>query len=75
MNKVMIIEDDQGARVLCEKEIPDGGCSFISSDNGKGIFEILEAQHPDLILFHVKLRGTDGLGLLHKISKTIGASR
>jgi CheY-like chemotaxis protein len=70
MNKIMLIEDDCGVRMLYEEELTDEGYSVISSVGGEGSVEMLETQKPDLILLDVGLRGTDGLELLQRLKRS-----
>lgn len=69
-NKVLIVDDQNGIRVLLMEVFSSEGYETYQASNGKLALEIVRAQRPDLVLLDMKIPGMDGLEILRHI-KTI----
>ncbi|WP_324603687.1 response regulator [Paenibacillus curdlanolyticus] len=69
-NKVLIVDDQNGIRVLLMEVFSSEGYSTFQASNGKLALEIVRQEKPDLVLLDMKIPGMDGLEILRHI-KTI----
>lgn len=72
-NKVLIVDDQNGIRVLLMEVFSSEGYNTFQASNGKTALEIVRAERPDLVLLDMKIPGMDGLEILRHI-KTIDTS-
>lgn len=70
--KVLIVDDQNGIRVLLMEVFSSEGYKTFQASNGKLALEIVRSERPDLVLLDMKIPGMDGLEILRHI-KTIDA--
>lgn len=63
MVRILVVEDDKGARRLMEDVLSDSGYEPISARDGLEALEILEHRHVDLIILDVMMPRMDGYTL------------
>ncbi|AHD07585.1 response regulator [Paenibacillus larvae] len=72
-NKVLIVDDQNGIRVLLMEVFNNEGYETFQAPNGKTALEIVRKEAPDLVLLDMKIPGMDGLDILKHI-KNIDSS-
>lgn len=65
--KVLIAEDDPGARKLLNRFLSQDGYSLFEAENGTRALELFGKVSPDVVLTDLNMPGVDGLELLKKI--------
>ncbi|MCA1959279.1 MAG: response regulator [Desulfomonile sp.] len=69
MSKILIVDDEEGIRMLYSMELRDDGYEVITLPDGKGLLELVDKEQPDCIVLDIKMREYDGLDLLQQIRK------
>lgn len=65
--KVLIVDDQNGIRILLMEVFSSEGYETFQAPNGKIALEIVEQEIPDLVLLDMKIPGMDGLEILKHI--------
>lgn len=65
--KVLIVDDQNGIRVLLVEVFSSEGYETFQASNGKLALEIVKSEKPDLVLLDMKIPGMDGLEILKHI--------
>ncbi|MFC0215472.1 response regulator [Paenibacillus chartarius] len=65
--KVLIVDDQNGIRVLLMEVFSNEGYDTYQASNGKLALEIVRNATPDLVLLDMKIPGMDGLDILKHI--------
>jgi Response regulator containing CheY-like receiver, AAA-type ATPase, and DNA-binding domains len=65
--KVLIVDDQNGIRVLLMEVFSSEGYVTFQAPNGKLALEIVRQESPDLVLLDMKIPGMDGLEILKHI--------
>lgn len=60
MFNIMVVEDDKNTRKLMEAILLHEGYFVYTAENGEKAFEVMEAQHIDLIILDIMMPGMDG---------------
>ncbi|WP_199617192.1 response regulator [Paenibacillus alkalitolerans] len=68
-NKVLIVDDQNGIRVLLTEVFSSEGYRTFQASNGKLALDIVTKESPDLVLLDMKIPGMDGLEILKHIKK------
>lgn len=69
MPKVLIVDDEEGIRMLYSMELEDEGYEVITLPDGKDVLKTVEEQRPDVIVLDIKMKEYSGLDLLQEIRK------
>ena len=67
--KVLIVDDQNGIRILLVEVFSVEGYSTFQASNGKIALEIVRQENPDLVLLDMKIPGMDGLEILRRIKQ------
>lgn len=67
--KVLIVDDQNGIRVLLMEVFGSEGYQTFQAANGKLALEIVANEHPDLVLLDMKIPGMDGLEILKYVKQ------
>lgn len=67
MQKILIIDDQLGIRLLLTEVFKKSGYETAQAANGIEALERIAANRPDLVLLDMKIPGMDGLEILRKI--------
>lgn len=67
--KLLIVDDQNGIRVLLVEVFSSEGYETFQASNGKLALSIVERENPDLVLLDMKIPGMDGLEILKRIKK------
>ncbi|CAH0122335.1 MULTISPECIES: response regulator [unclassified Paenibacillus] len=62
--KVLIVDDQNGIRVLLMEVFGSEGYKTFQAANGKLALEIVRKESPDMVLLDMKIPGMDGLEIL-----------
>jgi len=65
--KILIVEDEEGLRLLYEEELKTEGYEVFTASNGKEAIQKLEEKKPDLIILDIVMPVMDGLEALGQI--------
>lgn len=66
MAKVLIVDDQQGIRLLLNEVFKKEGYDTYLAANGKEALQIFQEQDIDCTLLDMKIPGMNGLDILHK---------
>ena len=70
MNKILIVDDDQGVQMLYSDELSDEGYNVVTCGDGSRLMEFIQEERPDLVVMDMKLGKYDGVDLLQDIRKS-----
>ncbi|ANY73522.1 response regulator [Paenibacillus ihbetae] len=68
-HKVLIVDDQNGIRILLVEVFSSEGYETFQAANGKAALEIVKLHEPDLVLLDMKIPGMDGLEILKHIKQ------
>jgi DNA-binding response OmpR family regulator len=65
---ILIVDDDEDARIMCERELRDGGYDTHSASSGSEALQLIE-ENPrvDLIILDIKMPSMDGIEVLKRL--------
>lgn len=64
---MLIVDDQNGIRVLLMEVFSSEGYNTFQASNGKLALEIVRSESPDLVLLDMKIPGMDGLEILKHV--------
>lgn len=70
MNKILVVDDDQGVQMLYAGELSDEGYDVVTCGDGSRLMELIKEEHPDLVVMDMKLVKHAGVDLLQDIRNT-----
>ena len=70
MNKVLIVEDDEGIADFLRFELEHEGYGVLHAADGRTALELFENDTPDILLLDIMLPQLNGLEVLRRIRKT-----
>ena len=65
--KVLIVDDQNGIRVMLSELLHSEGYSIYQAPNGRIALELIQQHQPDLVLLDMKIPGMSGLEILRQI--------
>ena len=65
MAKVLIVDDEEGIRMLYKMELEDEGYDVITLPDGKELMQVI--LNPDCLVLDIKMKEYNGLDLLQEI--------
>ena len=68
--KILVVDDEEGARELFNTILSDEGYDVTLANNGSDALTRMQADAFDLVVTDIKMPGMDGLQLLQEIRKT-----
>lgn len=60
MTRVLVIDDDTSIRQVIAYALADEGYQVDEASDGEAALDLVERQHPDIILLDMKMPGMDG---------------
>ena len=69
METILIIDDDESFGETLEIFLSDMNCRILKANNGKTGLEIIEREHPDLVITDYKMPLLNGLQVLKRIKE------
>ena len=67
MMKILVVEDEEGLRLLYEEELKAEGYEVFTAQNGREALQQLERIKPDLIILDIVMPVMDGMEALGRI--------
>lgn len=67
MAKILIVDDEDGIRMLYKMELEDDGYEVVTLPDGKDLLKVVETEKPDCIILDIKMKEFNGLDLLQEI--------
>ncbi|HEX4163944.1 MAG TPA: response regulator [Bryobacteraceae bacterium] len=67
MEKVLIVDDNRASRDLLRAILKTVRCDIIEASHGQQALDLLQQEHPDLVLLDIDMPGLDGLAVVKKI--------
>ena len=67
MNRILVVDDDKGIRMLYAEELTEEGYEVITNDGDSQIMTLIKKKEPDLIIMDIRLGKQNGLDLLQDI--------
>ncbi len=67
--KILIVDDEEDALFILEKELTARGYSVIAADNGSSALNLAQSEHPDLIILDIWMPGMDGPEVAAKLGE------
>ena len=65
--KILVVEDEEGLRLLYEEELKAEGYEVFTAQNGREAIQHLEKVKPDLIILDIVMPVMDGMEALGRI--------
>lgn len=69
MAKILIVDDEEGIRMLYSMELEDDGYQVITLPDGKDLLEVVARENPDCLVLDIKMKEYNGLDLLQQIRR------
>jgi DNA-binding response OmpR family regulator len=69
MAKILIVDDEEGIRMLYAMELEDEGYDVVTLSEGKELLQVIEREQPDVLVLDIKMKEFSGLDLLQEIRK------
>ena len=67
--RVLVVDDEEGIRVLCRVNLELGGYDVLEASNGLEALEVARSQRPDLIFLDVMMPKMDGWQVLQHLKE------
>lgn len=68
--RVLVVDDEEGIRLLYKEELEDEGCEVILASSGEEALEkIKDKDYVDLVLLDIKMSGMDGVEVLRRLKE------
>lgn len=64
--RVLVVDDDEGVRAVCEEILARSGCEVVAADCAEAAFELMEGDEFDAFVVDLVLPGVSGLGVLRR---------
>lgn len=72
MTRVLVVDDEVDIRQVLVYVLADEGYEVDEASNGEAALELIERQHPDLIILDMKMPGIDGWEFAKRYRKLYG---
>lgn len=69
MAKILIVDDEEGIRMLYSMELQDEGYQVVTLSDGKDLLRVVDKEQPDCVVLDIKMREYNGLDLLQELRK------
>jgi CheY-like chemotaxis protein len=67
MKRILVVEDEEGLRLLYQEELKGEGYEVLTARNGREAIQQLEQEKPDLIVLDIVMPVMDGMEALGRI--------
>ena len=65
--KILLADDEPSMRKLVQRIVEDGGWDFCAANDGAEAFELINSEHPDLIILDVMMPKMDGFHVCNQL--------
>jgi DNA-binding response OmpR family regulator len=69
---VLVVDDDEGERLLTEVSLTKAGCRVVQASDGKEALEAFAAERPDIVLLDVNMPVMDGFHACRELRRLPG---
>lgn len=69
MKTILVVDDDKNLRRLYKAELEAEGYRVLLAENGRRGFELVQSEHPDMVVMDIRMPEMDGLEALAHILK------
>ena len=73
--KILVVDDEQQLALAVKIRLQSRGYEVVTAPDGKKGLEMLEQEHPDLVLLDVLMPVMDGYSCLREINARIGRGK
>ena len=73
--KILVVDDEQQLAMAVKIRLQSRGYEVVTAPDGKKGLEMLEQEHPDLVLLDVLMPVMDGYSCLREINARIGRGK
>jgi two-component system response regulator (stage 0 sporulation protein F) len=67
MNKILLVDDEEGTQLLYREVLEEDGYEVYSALTGEDALQKLKIVSPDLVILDINMPGMNGIELLRKI--------
>ena len=67
MPKILVIEDEKNLRHLYKQDLERDGFEVVTAGTAREGLDLVDAEHPDLIVMDIRLPGMDGLEAMSRV--------
>ena len=67
MEKVLIVDDNQASRDLIRAILKPVRCEIVEASHGQQALDLIQQEHPDLVLLDIDMPGMDGITVVKRI--------
>jgi CheY-like chemotaxis protein len=69
MKRILVVDDEEGIRLLYKEELEEEGYEIELAEDGEEALEKLKKSKPDVVTLDLKMPGIGGLKVLEQIRK------
>ncbi len=69
MKRILVVDDEEGIRLLYQEEIKDMGYEVATAESGEEALRMVRQQKPDLITLDIRMAQMDGSEFLQELRK------
>lgn len=69
ISTIMVVDDDEDIRYMMRVLLEEDGYRVLEAENGQRALEIVEGNHPDLILMDLSMPVLDGFAATRRLRK------
>src|SRR5271166_1804011 len=67
MEKVLIVDDNRASRDLIRAILKPVRCEIVEASHGQQALDLIQQEHPDLVLLDIDMPGMDGITVVKRI--------
>lgn len=67
MKTILVVDDDKNLRRLYKAELEAEGYRVLLADNGRHACDLVESEHPDMVVMDIRMPEMDGLEAMARI--------
>ncbi|RKI49380.1 response regulator, partial [Corallococcus sp. AB049A] len=65
--RVLVVDDEEDARELLRTLLEDSGAHVVTAGSAMEGLQVLQAEHPDVLVSDIGMPGTDGYGFIERV--------
>jgi len=67
MEKVLVVDDNRASRDLIRAILKPVRCEIVEASHGQQALDLIQQEHPDLVLLDIDMPGMDGITVVKRI--------